>query len=138
MEKDKILLDGLSSSTQDEYVPGVTVSCVTFCFYLGSLKLLLCKPEGQDNWVLPGGSIIVNEDADDAMRRVLKSTIGVKSPYLKQLCFFANKKRTSINEADEDTVSTRLINLAYYSFVKNEDVKQPRMNPPVHMRIIAK
>lgn len=121
-------LCGPLGSDQDKFVPGVTITCVAFCFESGSLKLLLCKSKSLNKWVLPGGWIAQDEDADDAVRRILKEKIGVKRPYLKQFHFFDNKERTDINgsEGTDYFISARSINLAYYSFVKADEIKLPR------------
>lgn len=129
MGKDNPLCEPLGSD-QDKYVPGVTISCVAFCFESGSLKLLLCKPKGETEWVLPGGLIAQDEDADQAARRILKDKIGVKRPFMNQFHFFGDKDRTDVAGIQEGNESTypRLINLAYYSLVKNEEIKQVGSN----------
>ncbi|MFV0537427.1 MAG: NUDIX hydrolase [Dysgonomonas sp.] len=129
MGKDKPICEP-SGSDQDKYVPGVTISCVAFSFESGSLKLLLCRPKGETEWILPGGPIAQDEDADQAARRILKNKIGVKRPFMNQFHFFGEKDRTDvagIQEGDEPSYP-RLINLAYYSLVKNEEIKQVGSN----------
>lgn len=130
MEKDNILIDEYLCSDQNKYIPGVSISCVAFCFESGSLKLLLCKSNEGDKWILPGGSVAHDEDTDEAVRRILKSTIGVKYPYTNQFYFFGNKERTDIRgiENTNGSTSSRFINLAYYSFIKTEEIKPLKSN----------
>ncbi len=120
-------LYGSLGSDQDKYIPGVIISCVVFCFESGRLKLLLCNSKWLGKWVLPGGLISYNEGADDAVRRILKEKIGVKQPYLKQFHFFCNKGRIDIDGSENTDYSTtpRSINLAYYSFVRADELKLP-------------
>lgn len=114
----------LLGSDRGKYVPGVTISCVVFCFESGSLKLLLCKPKSLEEWILPGGPIAQDEGADEAVRRTLKEKIGVKRSYLKQFHFFCNRDHTEV--AGDCTSAARSINLAYYSFVKADEIKFSR------------
>ncbi|GAB6009198.1 NUDIX hydrolase [Dysgonomonas reticulitermitis] len=119
-----------SGSDQDKYVPGVTISCVAFCFEAGSLKLLLCKPKEEAEWILPGGLIAHDEDADQAAHRILKDKIGVKRPFMNQFHFFGDKDRTDVvgMQGVSESAFPRLINLAYYSLVRNEEIKELRSN----------
>lgn len=130
MKKDNPLYEPIGSD-QDKYVPGVTISCVAFCFESGSLKLLLCKHQEHAEWVLPGGPISQHEDADQAARRILKNKIGVKRPFMNQFHFFGDKDLTDLTAVAgmQDMgkpAFPRLINLAYYSLVRNEEIKEPR------------
>jgi hypothetical protein len=129
MKKDNPLYGPLGSD-QDKYVPGVTISCVAFCFESGSLKLLLCKHKEDAEWVLPGGPITQDEDADQAARRILKSKIGVKRPFMNQFHFFGDKNRTdgAGMQGMSEPAFPRLINLAYYSLARNEEIKDLRSN----------
>ena len=47
----------------------------------------------KDKWCLPGGFIGVDEDLDDAAKRILKQEANIEDIYLEQLYTFGNPKR---------------------------------------------
>lgn len=126
MEKENLPLD--EQFGHNKYIPGVSVSCVAFCFSSGVLKLLLGKYKTGDKWILPAGFIAQDEDVDEAILRILKEKTGVKDPYLKQFSFFGNKERVDAINASKQANMGRFINLAYYSFIKEDEVKLPKLN----------
>ncbi len=60
------------------------------------MSILLVKRDNypfKDKWCLPGGFIDINEDLDDAPKRILKRETNVDNIYLEQLYTFGSVKR---------------------------------------------
>ena len=60
------------------------------------MSILLVKRDNypfKDKWCLPGGFIDINEDLDDAPKRILKRETNVENIYLEQLYTFGSVKR---------------------------------------------
>jgi ADP-ribose pyrophosphatase YjhB (NUDIX family) len=60
------------------------------------MSILLVKRDNypfKDMWCLPGGFIDINEDLDDAPKRILKTETNVDNIYLEQLYTFGSVKR---------------------------------------------
>ena len=60
------------------------------------MSILLVKRENypyKDKWCLPGGFIGIDEDLDDAPKRILKKETNVDNIYLEQLYTFGSVKR---------------------------------------------
>lgn len=60
------------------------------------MSILLVKRENypfKDKWCLPGGFIRVDEDLDDAPKRILKDETNLENIYLEQLYTFGSVKR---------------------------------------------
>jgi len=74
----------------------VAVDCSIFGYEDGELKLLL-YPRGfepsQGKWSLMGGFVQENESMDEAARRVLLQTTGLKDLFLEQAAAFSNPNR---------------------------------------------
>ena len=74
----------------------VAVDCSIFGYEDGELKLLL-YPRGfepsQGKWSLMGGFVQENESVDEAARRVLLQTTGLKDIYLEQAAAFSKPDR---------------------------------------------
>jgi len=74
----------------------VAVDCVIFGFDKEQLKLLLFKriiEPAKGEWSLIGGWLKENESAEDAARRVLHYTTGLKDIYLEQVRVFSEPDR---------------------------------------------
>lgn len=119
--------------TTNIFIPNILVDCIILSFHLGSIKVLLCKLDATDKWMLPGGFVGKDEDPDESAYRVLDEKTGLKqNVYLKQFYFFGKKgrigdaendammKRLNMN-LDEQPYSNRFISLGYYSLVKYSD-----------------
>ncbi|MFV0419578.1 MAG: NUDIX hydrolase [Dysgonomonas sp.] len=123
--------------TTNTFIPNISVDCIILSFHLGDIKVLLCKPNDSDKWMLPGGFVGKDEDPDESAYRVLAEKTGLKREvYLRQFYFFGKKGR--IGDKDNDTMMKRLnidwnkqngqphpnrfISLAYYSLIKYSDV----------------
>ena len=60
------------------------------------MSILLVKRDNypfKDKWCLPGGFVDINENLDDAPRRILKNETNVDNIYLEQLYTFGNVNR---------------------------------------------
>ena len=60
------------------------------------MSILLVKRDNypfKDMWCLPGGFIDINEDLDEAPKRILKRETNVENIYLEQLYTFGSVKR---------------------------------------------
>ena len=90
----------------------VAVDCVIMGYDEGELCLLL-YPRGfepsKGAWSLMGGFIQDNESSDDAVKRVLRQTIGLEDIFMKQVAAFADPYRDS---------EARVISIAYYALVR--------------------
>ena len=59
-------------------------------------SVLLVKRDNypfKDRWCLPGGFIGINEDIEDAAKRILRAETNIKDIYLEQLYTYGNPKR---------------------------------------------
>ena len=80
--------------------PNVSVDCVMVGFDRENLRVLLVRQlgtpeaEGESTYKLPGSLIYVDEDLDDAARRVLGELTGLKSVPMVQFRAFGSKDRT--------------------------------------------
>lgn len=130
MEKDNSPVRELKDT--NDFLGGLSVSCVVLCFNSGSLKLLLSRLNKSEKWNLIGGAIAKDESPDEAILRIARERIGVNKPYMKQFYFFGEKDRIdkhfveSISNASPSLGSAfsdagRLICLGYYSLIKEED-----------------
>lgn len=103
----------------------LSVDCVVIDFDGKQLKVLLINRAGEDNgevyhdMKLPGSLIYVDEDLDEAAKRVLFELTGLKSVKLVQFKAFGSKDRTS-NPRDvlwlEQTMQLkveRIVTIAY-------------------------
>lgn len=122
--------------TTNIFIPNISVDCIILSFHLGDIKVLLCKPDATDKWMLPGGFVGKDEDPDESAYRVLDEKTGLKDDvYLRQFYFFGKKGRigdeeneammkrlnTVRDDLDEQLHSNRFISLGYYSLVKYSD-----------------
>ena len=72
----------------DSWLPGVSIDCVVIGFDLKQIHILLNNLKANDQWMLPGGFIYLDEDMDQAATRILEERTGIKLPYLKQFYTF--------------------------------------------------
>jgi len=75
------------------FLPSVSIDCVTFGFHDNQLKILLLKYKNTDYFALPGGFISQDENLEDAAQRILEERTGLKNIYLEQFYVFGDKNR---------------------------------------------
>lgn len=108
----------------------ISVDCVVVGFDGEQLQVLLINREGIDNgkvyhdMKLPGSLIYMDEDLDEAAKRVLRELTGLKSVHLAQFKAFGSRNRTSnpkdvkwLERAMQSKVE-RIVTIAYLSLVK--------------------
>ena len=93
----------------------VSVDCVIFGYRNDELCLLL-YPRGfepsQGKWSLMGGFIQKNESSEEAAKRVLTQTTGLKNIYLEQVETFAQPNRDP---------EARVISISYYALSRMDE-----------------
>jgi ADP-ribose pyrophosphatase YjhB (NUDIX family) len=82
-------------------LPGVSIDCVVIGFDLKELHILLLKLKDHDLWMLPGGFIQIEEDMDQAAKRILEERTGIILPYLVQFHTFGDVDRRKNSEFPE-------------------------------------
>lgn len=137
MKDEKSQLNVMLDKTGDIFIPNISVDCIILGFHSGCIKVLLCKPETSEKWMLPGGFVTEDEDPEESAYRVLTEKTGLKNDiYLRQFCFFGKKGRirngehaAMIKRMKFDCESiikqhapNRFISLGYYSLIKYSDV----------------
>lgn len=108
----------------------ISVDCVVIGFDGEQLKALLIKRVGEEggeifhDMKLPGSLIYMDEDLDEAAKRVLKELTGLKNVKLMQFKAFGSKNRTKdpkdvhwLERAIQSKVE-RIVTIAYLSLVK--------------------
>ena len=114
-----------------DWLPGISVDCVLFCFHENQLKYLTLKFLNSDVWSLPGGVVGIKEGINDAAKRVLNERTGLSGIFLEQFyCFgefgrnvnarleFEKIKSDILRTTDDlDWISSRFITLGYLAVV---------------------
>ena len=108
----------------------ISVDCVVIGFDGEKLKVLLVKRMGEESgevfhdMKLPGSLIYMDEDLDDAAKRVLRDLTGLKNVDLMQFKAFGSKDRTKnpkdvhwLERAEKAKVE-RIVTIAYFALVK--------------------
>ena len=99
----------------------ISVDCVVIGFDGEQLKVLLIKRAGEEegeifhDMKLPGSLIYMDEDLDEAAKRVLNELTGLKNVNLMQFKAFGSKNRTK--DPMQSKVE-RIVTIAYLSLVK--------------------
>ena len=79
----------------------VSVDCVVVGFDGEQFRVLLVRQVGKqtdgqfNDWKLPGSPIYVDEDLDDAAKRVLTELTGLKNIRMNQFKAYGSKERTA-------------------------------------------
>ena len=100
----------------------ISVDCVVIGFDGEQLKVLLIKRAGEEegeifhDMKLPGSLIYMDEDLDEAAKRVLNELTGLKNVNLMQFKAFGSKNRTK-DPRDVHWLE-RIVTIAYLSLVK--------------------
>ncbi len=114
-----------------DWLPGISVDCVLFCFHENQLKYLTLKFLNSEVWSLPGGVVGIKEGINDAAKRVLNERTGLSGIFLEQFyCFgefgrnvnarleFEKIKSNILRTKDDlDWISSRFITLGYLAVV---------------------
>lgn len=108
----------------------ISVDCVVIGFDGQKLKVLLLKRTGEDDgrvfhdMKLPGSLIYMDENLDDAAKRVLNELTGLKNVNLEQFRAYGSKDRTKdpkdvrwLERAEKAKVE-RIVTIAYLALVK--------------------
>jgi len=113
----------------------LSVDCVIFSIQNGEVHLLLTRMENNRKWMLPGGFMQRNENADQAATRILKFRTGVDNVYLNQFKIFSNPERFSfhtetkkfpLNEEELlllEQLPDRVISIGYFALVDTNSIK---------------
>lgn len=116
-------------STQEGFLPSVSIDCAIFGFHDGQLKVLLVKFFNTDLWALPGGYIHLDEDIDEAATRILEERTAVRDVYLEQFYIFGRRERVdksvqqkivkalSLTLAPGHWITKRFVSVGYYALV---------------------
>ena len=108
----------------------ISVDCVVIGFDGEQLKVLLIKRAGEEegeifqDMKLPGSLIYMDEDLDEAAKRVLNELTGLKNVNLMQFKAFGSKNRTKDprdvhwQERAMQSRVERIVTIAYLSLVK--------------------
>lgn len=108
----------------------ISVDCVVVGFDGTQLKVLLLRRMGEESgevfhdMKLPGSLIYMDEDLDEAAKRVLNDLTGLKNVNLMQFKTFGSKDRTKNSkdihwlERAEKAKVERIVTVAYLSLVK--------------------
>lgn len=88
----------MQKSSEEYATPVATVDVVLLTVRGGTLSVLLIRRANEPwagQYALPGGFVHVDEDQDldDAVRRVLRTKVGVQPAYLEQLRTFGSRSR---------------------------------------------
>ncbi len=114
-----------------DWLPGISVDCVLFCFHENQLKYLTLKFLNSEVWSLPGGVVGIKEDINEAAKRVLNERTGLTNIFLEQFYCFGEfgrnvnarlefeKIKSNIFRTNDDLdwISSRFITMGYLAVV---------------------
>lgn len=112
----------------------MSVDCVIFGIQEKTLHVLLTRLKPDMPWMLPGGFLTKDENANQAASRVLKTRTGAGKVYLNQFQIFSEPDRFSLraliselaeNEEEQNLVNTlpdRTISIGYFALVNYESI----------------
>lgn len=118
----------------EDICPGVSVVSVIFGFRDGELKILLNKFHISNLWMLPDGFILKQENADDAVYRILKLRTGIENVFLRQFYTFGDFERIKLDQHRQFLVDNnikdnnhwflrRFVEIAYLALVEYSKVR---------------
>jgi len=106
-------------NAQDQYSEHpkfpVAIDCVIFGYEEDELKLLLYPRRfdpSKGKWSLMGGFVQENESMEDAVKRVLKLTVGLENIYLDQVGAYSDPNRDP---------GGRVISMTYYALMRIDE-----------------
>ena len=114
-----------------DWLPGISVDCVVFCFHENQLKYLTLKFLNSEVWSLAGGYVRIQESMNDAAKRVLHERTGLTDVFLEQFYCFGDYSRNLNARAefekikndirsttdDLDWLTSRFISMGYLAIV---------------------
>lgn len=118
----------------DDLELNLSVDCVIFTIQNAGLKVLLTKLTSEMNWMLPGGFMTRNENADQAASRILKFRTGVENVYLNQFQIFSDPNRFTFSKPIQELIQIekgkvyfeqlprRVISIGYFALVNFESI----------------
>ncbi|SFU43420.1 NUDIX domain-containing protein [Pustulibacterium marinum] len=115
----------LSPDYKMNYLPSISVDCVVFGFHKASLKVLLTRLKGYEDWMLPGGYLQKDEDLEKSASRILEERTGAKDIFLTQFKSFGkvNRSEMAFDEWPDDLWhKQRFLSIAYYALIDFEQV----------------
>ncbi|CCH51249.1 NUDIX hydrolase [Fibrisoma limi BUZ 3] len=116
-------------SSEQDWLPSLSVDCVIFGFHENELKVLLLTFRHTDLLALPGGLVHRQEDVDDAAKRILAERTGLADIYLEQFHTFGQLGRGSdqfgrkiakangIDLPPDHWFTRRFVSVGYYALV---------------------
>jgi len=114
------------------FYQSVTTDVVIFTIEDDQLKVLLIKRANEpfkDQWALPGGFLLENEDPDKAASRILWNKSGIKNVYLEQLYTFGGSGRDPRG---------KIITISYFALAPKDKIKivaSPKIQTPTFRSI---
>jgi 8-oxo-dGTP diphosphatase len=115
--------------TGEGFLPGLAIDTVIFGFHDDELKVLLLSYKHTDLYALPGGFVHVDEDVNEAARRVLFSRTGLINIFLEQFYVFGDKSRydatplktimkaRGFTPPEDHWLLKRFVSVGYYALV---------------------
>lgn len=100
-----------------EIIKNISIDCVIFGFEKSVFEILLVKrarKPHKGSWALPGGFVKKGELIEDATKRILEVTTGVKNIYLEEVAVFDQVDRFPL---------WRVFTIGYFALISPEDYK---------------
>lgn len=100
-----------------EVIKNISIDCVIFGFEKSVFEILLVKrarKPHKGSWALPGGFVKKGELIEDATKRILEVTTGVKNIYLEEVAVFDQVDRFPL---------WRVFTIGYFALISPEDYK---------------
>ena len=110
----------------------ITTDIVIFTIEAWTLKVLLIKRANEpfiNQWALPGGFILNDEDPEIAAKRVLRKKAGIKDVYLEQLYTFGGSGRDPRG---------KILTISYFALAPKENInikESPGTQTPTFIEI---
>ena len=111
------------------YIPHLALDFVIIGFHEQELKILILEYENTGLFALPGGFVRMNENLEDAARRVLSERTGLTNLYLQEFHTFGSMQRSDPSSMraimqgkglipeDQHWLLRRFITVGYYALV---------------------
>ena len=111
------------------FLPNIAIDSVIFGFHQNQLKILLLEYRNTGLLALPGGFIQLDENLNDAARRILAERTGLHDIYLEQFYVFGDLRRhdpaplqaimtaKGLTPTQDHWLLGRFISVGYYALV---------------------